>query len=77
MPSCIQNPENSGGNILFYFFNKLILLFIFGFIGSSLLRVAFSSCGERGLLFVAVRGLLLLQSMGSRHAGFSSCGLRA
>ena len=35
---------------------------------------AFSSCGERGLLFTAVSGfslqwLLLLQSMGSRHAG--------
>ena len=27
---------------------------------------AFSSCGERGLL--------LLQSMGSKHTGFSSCG---
>ena len=43
---------------------------------------AFSSCGEWGLLFVAVRGLLiawilLLRSMGSRHAGFSSCGSRA
>ena len=43
---------------------------------------AFSSCGEAGLLFVAVRGfllrwLLLLQSTGSRHAGFSSCGLWA
>ena len=45
---------------------------------------AFSSCGEQGLLFVAVRGLitagfslrwlLLLQSMGSRCASFSSCG---
>ena len=35
---------------------------------------AFSSCGKRGLLFTAVSGfslqwLLLLQSMGSRHAG--------
>ena len=30
---------------------------------------AFSSCGERGLL--------LLRSMGSRHAGFSSCDSRA
>ena len=43
---------------------------------------ALSSCGERGLLFVAVcrllmRWLLLLQSTGSRHAGFCSCGLRA
>ena len=40
---------------------------------------AFSSCGERGLLFVAVHGLLiavgsLVQSMGSRHMDFSSCG---
>ena len=39
----------------------------------------FSSCGERGLLFVAVCGLLiavafLLRSTGSRRAGFSSCG---
>ena len=38
---------------------------------------AFSSCGERGLLFVAVLGLLLLRSMGSRLTGFSSCGSRA
>ena len=45
---------------------------------------AFSSCGEQGLLFVAVRvcGLLiavasLVGSMGSRYAGFSSCGLWA
>ena len=33
---------------------------------------AFSSCDERGLLFVAVRRLLLLRS-----TGFSSCGSRA
>ena len=44
---------------------------------------AFSSCSEWGLLFVAVCGLLslrwllLLQSRGSRCAGFSSCGIRA
>ena len=39
------------------FFN----LFIFGCIGSSLLCVqAFSSCGEQGLLFVVVRGLLIV-----------------
>ena len=41
----------------FFFFN----LFIFGCVGSSLLHVqAFSSCGERGLLFVVVRGLLIV-----------------
>ena len=43
---------------------------------------AFSSCSEWGLLFVAVRGLLmrwllLLQSTGSRCMGFSSCGSQA
>ena len=43
---------------------------------------AFSSCGEQGLLFVVVHGLLivvasLVGSMGSRRAGSSSCGLRA
>ena len=43
----------------------------------------FSSCGERGLLFVAAGGLLtavaslLLRSTGSRRAGFSSCGTQA
>ena len=30
---------------------------------------AFSSCGERGPLFITVRGPLLLQSTGSRRAG--------
>ena len=42
------------GVYLFFFY------FIFGCIGSSLLRAGFvSSCGEQGLLFVAVRGLLI------------------
>ena len=36
---------------------------------------AFSSCGEQGLLFVAVRGLL---TAGASHcSGFSCCGARA
>ena len=38
---------------------------------------AFSSCGERGLLFVVVWWLLLLQNMDPRRAGFSSCSTRA
>ena len=42
--------------ILFYYY---FFKFIFGCVGSLLLRTGFlSSCGERGLLFVAVRGLL-------------------
>ena len=43
---------------------------------------AFSSCGEWGLLFIAVRRLLiavasLVVDRGSRHVGFSSCGMQA
>ena len=45
----------------FFFFNEFIYLFIFGCIGSSLLRSGFSlsSCSKQGLLFVAVHGLLI------------------
>ena len=51
---------------------------------------AFSSCGEQGLLFVAVHGLLIVvaslccgaQALGARASvvaarGLSSCGVRA
>ena len=63
-------------NILFYF----IYLFLAA-LGLHCCVRAFSSCGERGLLFV-VHGLLivvasLLWSMGSRRVGFSSCGMQA
>ena len=47
--------------VLFFFFQ---LLWVFP------VHVrAFSHCSERGLLFAAVQGLLLLQSIGSRHLG--------
>ena len=65
--------------IYFIFFNKFIY-FIYLFLAALPLCCcarAFSSCGERGLLFVVVRGGFSLQSMGSRHVGFSSCGTRA
>ena len=46
--------------LLFFFFKFFfIYLFIFGCIGSSCCAWAFPSCGERGLLFVEVRGLLI------------------
>ena len=45
-------PSSVGSFILFY-------LFIFGCFGSSLLCAVFSSCGERGLLFLAVQGFLV------------------
>ena len=40
---------------------------------------AFSSCDERGLLYIVVHGLLiavasLVAEQGSTHVGFSSCG---
>ena len=41
---------------------------------------AFSSCSERGLLFVVVHELLIAVASlveDSRHVGFSSCGSRA
>ena len=43
-----------------FFKNNFIHLFIFGCSGSSLLCRLFSSCGEGGLLFIAVRGLLIV-----------------
>ena len=67
-------------------------LFIFGYAGSSLLCGLFSSCGEGGLLFVAVHGFLIavaslvwssrargLQSfrLPSLEHRLSSCGARS
>ena len=52
-------PALAGG--FFVFFNKFIY-FIYLFLAVLGLRCcarAFSSCGERGLLFVAVHGLLI------------------
>ena len=42
-------------------------------------RGLFSSFGERELVFLVMRGLLIAGgfSSGFRHAGFSSCGTRA
>ena len=45
-----------------------------GCAGSSLLRGLSPSCGEQGLLFVTVPGLLLSGGTGSRGAGFRSRG---
>ena len=50
------------GCLLFFFFFKLNL-FIYLFLAALCLRCcarAFSSCGELGLLFIAVRGLLIM-----------------
>ena len=67
------------GSFFFFFFNLFLAV-----LDLRCCTQAFCSCGEWGLLFVTVRcvcfslqWLLLLQSMGSRCMGFSSCGARA
>ena len=68
---------------LLFFFYFIFILFIFGCVGSLLLRTGFSLVPTSGAtLRCDVRashcgGFSLLRSMGSRRAGFSSCGTRA
>ena len=47
--------------LFFFFFNKFIYLFLAA-LGLRFCTQAFSSRGERGLVFVAVRGLLIVVS---------------
>ena len=67
----------------FIYFYFIYLLLFLAALGLCCCAWPFSSCGKRGLLFIAVCGLLsswwllLLQSTGSRHEGFGSCGTRA
>ena len=72
----------------FGFFNKFIYLFLAA-LGLRCCTWAFSSCSERGLLFVVVHGLLIAvasrcgaQALSARASvvvahGVSSCGSRA
>ena len=67
--------------VSFFFLNKFIYLFLAA-LGLRCCTQAFSSCGERGLLFLAVRGLLimvasLLAEHGLQVRRLSSCGTRA
>ena len=65
--------------LIYLFIYLSIYLFIYGCVGSSLLCWVFVAA--HGLCCGAwashCGGFSLLQSMGSRHAGFSSCGSRA
>ena len=68
--------------ILLIFFFLIIYLFIFGCVGSSFRARAFSSCGKREPLFIAVRGpLTVAASPVAEHRlqtrRLSSCGSRA
>ena len=72
-------------NAIFCLFFKFIYLFIYLFLAVLGLRFcarAFSSCGERGPLFIAVRGpLTVAASLVAEHRlqtrRLSSCGSRA
>ena len=66
---------------VFFFFFNLFYLFIFGCVGSSLLRAGFLQLQRAGAtlccsVWVSHCGGFSLRSMGSRCAGFSSCGTR-
>ena len=65
----------------FFFFKNKFYLFSVA-LGLHCCARAFSSCGERGLLFVAVLGLLIavashVAEHGLQARGLSSCGSRA
>ena len=64
------------GFFFFFFFNLWLCWVFIAVRGLSLVAAS------GGLLFVAVHGLLIMVlflfwSLGSRHAGFSSCGTQA
>ena len=95
---CIQKKKKEGKKSFkracylakqFFFLNKFIYLFLAAW-GLRCCVWAFSSCGQRGLLFVAVSGLLIAvaslcfgaQALGAQASvvvaqGLSSCGARA
>ena len=86
VPAIVNSAAmNIGQHVSFFFFN----LFLAALVLRCCVRV-FSSCSERGLLFVTVRGLLIAvaclccgaRALGTQASvvvarGFSSCGLRA
>ena len=57
-----QSPASISWSFGFFFFNflKKILIYFLAVLGVRCCARAFSSCDERGLLFVAVRGLLIV-----------------
>ena len=59
------------------FFNEFIYYLFLAVLGLRCCTWAFSSCSERGLLFVVLHGLLIAVAslaVEHGHAGFSSCG---
>ena len=83
LPSCfsscfspIQSPHSS--QMIFFFFFKDTFIYFLAVVGLCCCTQAFSNDRKQGLLFIVVWGfslqwLLLLQSTGSRQAGFGGC----
>ena len=78
-----QKPQAIGLLLLLLFLNLFIYLYLFlAVLGLRFCARAFSSCGERGPLFIAVRGpLTVVASLVAEHRlqtrRLSSCGSRA
>ena len=68
------------GVFFIYLFIYLLTYLLLAALGLRCCARAFSSCGEGGLLFVVVHGLLIavaslvVEHGLYRHTGFSSCG---
>ena len=70
------------GSFFFFFFINLFIYLFLDVLGLSFCARAFSSCGERGPLFIAVRGPLtvaasLVAENKLQTRRLSSCGSRA
>ena len=63
-------PRKSRCYSFFFFFNYLIIYLFMAVLGLRFCARAFSSCGKRGPLFIAVRGP-------SHYRGLSHCGAQA
>ena len=61
----------------FFFFNYLFIYLLLAVLGLRCCARAFSSCGERGPLFIAVRGPLTVVEHRLQTRRLSSCGSRA
>ena len=61
--------------LFFYFLKELIYLLFLAVLGLRCCTRAFSSCGEQGLLFVVVHGLLIAMSSLVMEHGLQVCRL--
>ena len=73
-PVWTAEPPHGWNSFFFFFINLFLFL---AALGLRCCARAFSSCGEQGLLFVAVRGHLIAVASLVAERGLSSCGARA